>query len=74
MDAHDIQLRRGTGFGILAHRHKFPIGCHVVVLTNAATEETRGRCKALGAEAVFDKTTELDDFFGYCRGILPKLH
>ncbi len=70
----DIYLRRGTGFGILAHRHKFPLGCRLVVLTNSATEETRGRCMALGADAVFDKTSELDDFFSYCRAMLPKLH
>lgn len=70
----DIYLRRGTGLGVLSHRGGFPLDCHLVVLTNSADEDMRARCAALGAEAVFDKTTELDDFFSYCRAIPPKFH
>ena len=70
----DIYLKRGTGLGVLSQRGGFPLGCHIVVLTNSADEGMRARCAALGAEAVFDKTTELDEFFGYCRAIPPKLH
>jgi DNA-binding NarL/FixJ family response regulator len=38
----------------------------VVVLTNYATPDIRRRALALGADAVFDKTNELDKFLGYC--------
>ena len=38
----------------------------VVVLTNYATADIRQRSLALGADAVFDKSNELDEFFAYC--------
>ncbi len=37
-----------------------------IVLTNFATSEIRTRCLAAGADAVFDKSTEIDDFLAYC--------
>ena len=39
-----------------------------MVLTNYPTPEMRRRCIALGADAVFDKSTELDAFFEHCHG------
>jgi two-component system OmpR family response regulator len=38
----------------------------VVVLTNYATDEIRRRAADLGADAVFDKSSELDGLFTYC--------
>ena len=38
----------------------------VVLLTNYATPEVRQRAMALGADAVFDKSSELDDLLAYC--------
>jgi two-component system OmpR family response regulator len=38
----------------------------VIVLSNYATADIRARCLALGADAVFDKSTELDIFLDYC--------
>ncbi len=38
----------------------------VVVLTNYATSDIRRRSMALGADAVFDKSSELDELFAYC--------
>jgi two-component system OmpR family response regulator len=38
----------------------------VVVLTNYATPEIRRRATDLGADAVFDKSSELDGLFAYC--------
>ena len=38
----------------------------VVVLTNYATSEVRRRCLALGANAIFDESNELEAFFAYC--------
>lgn len=38
----------------------------MLVLTNNPTAEIRRRCLALGADGVFDKSTELDAFFDLC--------
>ena len=38
----------------------------MVVLTNYATSDIRRRSMALGADAVFDKSSELDELFAYC--------
>ena len=39
----------------------------VVVLTNYATPDIRRRALAMGADAIFDKTLELDQFLAYCK-------
>ena len=36
------------------------------MLTNYATDEIRRQALLLGADAVFDKSAELDDLFDYC--------
>jgi DNA-binding NarL/FixJ family response regulator len=61
----DLFLKEGTGFGILSHLHNCRSG-KVVVLTNSATAENRARCLRLGADAVFDKSSELENFIDYC--------
>lgn len=38
----------------------------VVVRSNYATVELRSQCRELGADRVFDKSTELDTFLDYC--------
>jgi two-component system OmpR family response regulator len=70
----DIYLKHGTGLGILAKRDGFPRDCRIVVLTNSASVDIRERCIELGADAVFDKTSELDEFFAHCRSLPPRLH
>ena len=40
-----------------------------VVLSNYATDDMRSRCRALGADAVFDKSNELEDFMDWCNGL-----
>ena len=62
----DLFLREGSGLTILRACRDRPEGKHVVVLTNYPTPEMRQRCLALGADAVFDKSTELDAFFAHC--------
>ena len=37
-----------------------------VVLSNYATPAMRERCLALGADGVFDKSTEIDSLIAYC--------
>jgi two-component system, OmpR family, response regulator len=62
----DLFLKEGTGLGVLAGcRHREPYQ-KVVVLTNYATPEIRRRAAELGADEVFDKSSELDQLFAYC--------
>ena len=56
----DIFLRSGNGFGVLQHIAGYERPPERVVLTNYATPEIRQRCRGLGADAVFDKSTEIE--------------
>jgi len=62
----DMFLREGSGLGVLAGCRQREPHQKVVVLTNFATADIRQRSMALGADAVFDKSNELDEFFAYC--------
>jgi two-component system, OmpR family, response regulator len=62
----DLFLREGSGMEIVAALSKRKPAQKVVVLTNYATPEIRRRCLALGANAVFDKSTELDGLIDFC--------
>jgi two-component system OmpR family response regulator len=62
----DLFLKDGTGLRVLeACRHRDPTQ-KMVVLSNHATPEMRRKCAQLGADAVFDKATEIDDLIDYC--------
>lgn len=62
----DIFLKHGSGLGVLqsavgsGHQRKW------VVFSNYATGAMRARCAALGANRVFDKSTEIDALIAYC--------
>ena len=62
----DMFLSEGSGLGVLAGCRQREPHQKVVVLTNFATADIRQRSMALGADAVFDKSNELDEFFAYC--------
>ena len=62
----DMFLSEGSGLGVLAGCRQREPHQKVVVLTNFATTDIRQRSMALGADAVFDKSNELDEFFAYC--------
>ena len=62
----DMFLQEGSGLGVLEGCRDREAHQKVVVLTNYATADIRQRSLALGADAVFDKSNELDDFFAYC--------
>lgn len=38
----------------------------MVVLSTYATTQMRDQCMGLGADGVFDKSTQLDPFFDFC--------
>ena len=62
----DLFLKQGSGLNILeACRCRRP-GQKMVVLSNHATRDVRWRCAQLGADAVFDKSTEIDALIDYC--------
>jgi two-component system OmpR family response regulator len=61
----DLFLREGSGLGVLASCTNRRAGQHVVILSNYATEEIRRRASDLGADAVFDKSTEIDGLLNF---------
>lgn len=64
----DLFLREGSGLNVLeACRQRRP-GQKVIVLSNHATRDVRWRCAQLGADAVFDKSTEIEQLVQYCVG------
>ena len=62
----DLYLQDGSGLGVLAGCRRRAPHQKVVVLTNYATPEIRKRALELGADAVFDKSTEIDELLAYC--------
>ena len=65
----DLFLRQGSGLRVLeACRDRDP-SQKVVVLTNYATRDIRKRCDQLGADAVFDKSNEIDALIEFCIGL-----
>ena len=63
----DLFLLQGSGLGVVRKCTERNDKQRVVVLSNYATADIRQRCMADGADAVFDKSTELDQFLAYCR-------
>ena len=63
----DIFLKEGNGLGVVRAATQRQAGQRVVVLTNYATSDIRRRALAVGADAVFDKSTEIDQFLEQCR-------
>jgi len=63
----DMFLREGNGLEVLRSARDRRADQHMVVLTNYATADIRQRSTAAGADAVFDKSTEIDLFLALCR-------
>lgn len=62
----DLFLGEGSGMNVLeACRQRRP-GQKIVVLSNHATRDVRWRCAQLGADAVFDKSHEVEALVAYC--------
>jgi two-component system, OmpR family, response regulator len=62
----DLFLKQGSGLGVLEACRGRDSGQRVVVLSNYATADMRKRCAQLGADAVFDKSNEIDALVEYC--------
>ena len=62
----DLFLLQGSGLGVVTSFRQRQPWQKIVVLTNYATPDIRRRSLALGADAVFDKGKEIDDFLAYC--------
>ena len=67
----DLFLREGSGFGVLE-------GCKArkphqrgILLTNYATAQVREQAMALGADAVFDKSTEISALLEFAQRMIP---
>ena len=65
----DLFLKEGNGLNIVeACRARRP-SQKLIVLSNHATNDIRWRCAQLGADAVFDKSTEIEQLLDYCMTI-----
>jgi DNA-binding NarL/FixJ family response regulator len=62
----DIYLKGGSGLGVLRAAQQLHPRYRLVVLSNFATPDMRRKCLALGADRVFDKSTEIDALVLYC--------
>ena len=62
----DLLLAQRSGLGVLASLAHCPQKGTVVALTNAASQDNREECLRLGADAVFDKAAEVNEFLTYC--------
>ncbi len=62
----DLFLKEGSGLNILEACRGRKATQKMVVLSNHATNDVRWRCAQLGADAVFDKSTQIDDLVDYC--------
>lgn len=62
----DIFLKQGSGLGVLRSGQALPHPRKMVVLSNYATLDMRRKCLALGADAVFDKSHDIEALIAYC--------
>jgi DNA-binding NarL/FixJ family response regulator len=63
----DLFLKSGTGLWVLQACRGRPTRQKMVVFSNYATREMRLRCAELGADAIFDKSTEIEALLSYCQ-------
>ena len=62
----DLFLRQGSGMNVVEAARQRKPGQQVIVLSNHATRDVRWRCAQLGADAVFDKSKEIEALVEYC--------
>lgn len=62
----DIFLTAGSGLGVLRSAMDMKLPARRVVLSNYATADMRRQCVDMGADQVFDKSSELEELIAYC--------
>ena len=62
----DLFITQGTGMGVIAACKNRSVKQKIVVLSNYATPDVRKQCLQLGADAVFDKSTEIELLLAFC--------
>ena len=63
----DMLLKAGNGLQVLRAGRERRSDQRMVVLTNYATPDIRRKSTECGADAVFDKSTEIEQFLELCR-------
>jgi DNA-binding NarL/FixJ family response regulator len=67
----DLVLEQGSGMSVISRcRRTWPEG-KVVVFSNFVTPGIRAHCLRLGADAAFDKNSELTAFADFCAALAP---
>jgi DNA-binding NarL/FixJ family response regulator len=61
----DLILEQGTGMGVISQSRKVSPHGRIVVLSDYATPGIRKHCLKLGADAVFQKSTDVPAFADY---------
>ena len=62
----DLFLRQGSGLGVVNALQARPKTQKLLVLSNYATADVRERCQQLNADAIFDKSNEIDALVDFC--------
>ena len=62
----DLFLKQGSGLGVLEALQQRGRNQRAIVLSNYATADMRKQCAQLGADAVFDKSNEIEALVDYC--------
>jgi len=70
----DIFLKEGNGLDVVRAATQRQAGQRVVVLTNYATAVVAQQALSKGADALFDKSVDLDGFFDFCIAHRLALH
>ena len=70
----DLFLSEGSGMNVLECVRRRQPGQKVVVLSNHSSRDVRWRCQQLGADACFDKSTELEALVDYCAKLRDGMH
>ncbi len=68
----DLELREGTGLKVLSAIQSTPRdsgSTRAVVFSNHSHPVVRSRCLALGAEAFFDKSFQMDELLEFVHGV-----
>ncbi len=65
----DMFLKSGSGLSVLRHCQDRGPARKAVVFSNYATPDLKQRCLELGADAVYDKSNEIDALIDYCASL-----